>query len=109
MKGVVVQVGEPKSIVLLNSGKIISIPTPQEAHVGMEITVRLSRKVKILSAFAIFALTAALVAGVAIFHSHLENQKDKTYTEMKENYSYKKGVEKNFENGNGRNFDSEEN
>lgn len=100
MKGVVVQVGEPKSIVLLNNGKIVAVPTPAEAHVGMEITVRISRKIKILTVvFAVFLVVCAAVASGIIINSasgSRDNGNVRT-EENEEDYSYKKGLEKNIE------------
>ncbi|MDR2747759.1 MAG: hypothetical protein LBB77_09980 [Treponema sp.] len=63
MKGVIVQVGEPKSIVLFNSGKISAIPTPADCHVGMVVTVKLNNKLKILA----ITLAAVLLVGAGIF------------------------------------------
>ena len=63
MKGVVVQVGEPKSIVLLNNGKITAIPTPADCHTGMVVTVKYSNLLKIL----IISLAAALLLALGIF------------------------------------------
>jgi hypothetical protein len=63
MKGVIVQVGEPKSIVLFNNGKIAAIPTPGDCHVGMVVTVKFNNKLKIL----LFALAAVLLAGTGVF------------------------------------------
>ena len=48
MKGVIVQVGEPKSIVLFNNGKIGAISTPADCHVGMVVTVRYNNRLKIV-------------------------------------------------------------
>jgi hypothetical protein len=63
MKGVIVQVGEPKSIVLFNSGKIGAISTPVDCHVGMVVTVRYNNKLKIV----ILALTAVLLVAAGVF------------------------------------------
>jgi uncharacterized protein YneF (UPF0154 family) len=63
MKGVVVQVGEPKSIVLLNNGRITAIPTPADCHVGMVITVKYSNLFKIIIIF----LAAVLLLALGIF------------------------------------------
>jgi hypothetical protein len=62
MKGVIVQVGEPKSIVLFNNGKISAIPTPADCHVGMVVTVQFNNKLKI----ALFALAAVLLIGIGV-------------------------------------------
>jgi len=63
MKGVIVQAGEPKSIVLLNNGKIQAIPTPSGCHVGMVVTVKYSNVLKIL----IIALAAVLLLALGVF------------------------------------------
>jgi len=63
MKGVIVQVGEPKSIVLFNNGKIQAIPTPPACHVGMVVTVKYSNLLKIL----IITLAAVLLLALGIF------------------------------------------
>jgi len=49
MKGVILQVGKPKSIVLYNNGKLGAIPTPADCHVGMVITVKFNNNLKILA------------------------------------------------------------
>ncbi len=59
MKGVIVQVGEPKSIVLFNNGKIRAIPTPADCHVGMVVSVELNNRLKII---AIICAAVFLVA-----------------------------------------------
>jgi len=62
MKGVIVQVGKPKSIILYNNGKLGSIPTPSDCRVGMVVTVKLNNKLKI------FAISLAVIlAGLGIF------------------------------------------
>ncbi|MDR0624213.1 MAG: hypothetical protein LBG10_07260 [Treponema sp.] len=63
MKGVIVQTGEPKSIVLCNNGKIAAIPTPAGCHIGMVVTVKFNNKLKVLA----FALAALLLAGTGVF------------------------------------------
>jgi len=63
MKGVIVQVGEPKSIVLLNNGKITAITTPAACHVGMVVTVKYSSLLKII----IISLAAVLLLALGIF------------------------------------------
>ncbi|MDR2898170.1 MAG: hypothetical protein LBU99_05075 [Spirochaetaceae bacterium] len=63
MKGVIVQVGEPKSIVLFNNGKLTSIPTPADCHVGMVVSVKLNNKPKIL----LITLAAILLLGIGIY------------------------------------------
>jgi hypothetical protein len=63
MKGVVVQIGEPKSIVLFNNGKIAAIPTPADCRIGMIVTVKLNNKLKILA----ITLAAVLLVGLGVF------------------------------------------
>jgi hypothetical protein len=63
MKGVIVQTGEPKSIVLFNNGKISAIPTPADCHVGMVVTVKFNNKLKIL----IITLAAVLLVAIGVF------------------------------------------
>lgn len=63
MKGVIVQIGEPKSIVLFNNGKISAIPTPADCHVGMVVSVKLNNKPKIIA----LVLAAALLIGLGVF------------------------------------------
>ena len=63
MKGVIVQAGEPKSIVLLNNGKIAAIPTPADCRAGMVVTVKYSSLFKII----IIALAAVLLIALGIF------------------------------------------
>ena len=63
MKGVIVQVGHPKSIVLFNNGKIAAIPTPDNCHVGMVVTVKFNSLFKII----IISLAAVLLIALGIF------------------------------------------
>ena len=63
MKGVIVQVGEPKSIVLLNNGRITAIPTPADCHAGMIVTVKFNSLLKII----IVSLAAVLLIVLGIF------------------------------------------
>jgi uncharacterized protein (TIGR00156 family) len=63
MKGVIVQVGAPKSIVLFNNGRIGAMPTPEDCHVGMVVTVNYNDKLKI----AALALAALLLIGLGVF------------------------------------------
>ena len=62
MKGVIVKAGEPKSIVLLNNGKIAAIPTPVNCHEGMVVTVKYSGLLKII----IIALAAVLLIALGV-------------------------------------------
>jgi uncharacterized protein (TIGR00156 family) len=63
MKGVIVQTGEPKSIVLFNNGRIGAIPTPANCHVGMVVAVKYNNKLRI----AALALAAVLLIGLGVF------------------------------------------
>ena len=63
MKGVIVQVGEPKSIILFNNGKIQAIPTPPNCQVGMVVTVKYNNVLKIL----IITLAAVLLIALGVF------------------------------------------
>ncbi|MDR2555232.1 MAG: hypothetical protein LBC64_07360 [Fibromonadaceae bacterium] len=60
MKGVIVQVGDPKSIVLFNNGKIQAIPTPPDCHMGMVVTVKNNNAIKIIIITSIAVLLLAL-------------------------------------------------
>jgi hypothetical protein len=62
MKGVIVQVGQSKSIVLFNNGRIAAIPTPAECHVGMVITVKFNNTLKIL----VITLAVVLLVGLGV-------------------------------------------
>lgn len=72
MKGVIVQVGEPKSIVLFNNGRIRAIPTPADCHVGMVVTVKLNSTLKIMA--IILAAVLLLAAGVFIGATLINNK-----------------------------------
>ena len=63
MKGVIVQVGHPKSIVLFNNGKIRFIPTPDNCHIGMVVTVKYNNLLKIMMIF----LAAVCLIAFGIF------------------------------------------
>ena len=63
MKGVIVQVGHPKSIVLFNNGKIGAIPTPDNCHVGMVVSVKFNNLLKII----IISFAAVLLIALGIF------------------------------------------
>ena len=63
MKGVIVKAGEPKSIVLLNNGKIAAIPTPVNCHEGMVVTVKYNSLLKII----LITLAAVLLIALGIF------------------------------------------
>ncbi len=70
MKGVIVQVGEPKSIVLFNNGKLGYISTPAGCHVGMVVTVKLNNKLKIIALIfaAVFLIALGIVIGAAFLN-----------------------------------------
>lgn len=119
MKGVIVQIGQPKSIVLFNNGKISAIPSPMDAHVGMVVTLKLNNRVKIiaLTLAGIMLLALGITIGFLIERnvrlqnrqSHKEGQKIER--EIKDekaqngggrdtsNYGYLKGKEENAANG----------
>jgi hypothetical protein len=63
MKGVIVQIGEPKSIVLFNNGRIAAIPTPADCRIGMLVTVKLNNRLKIL----VITLAAVLLVALGVF------------------------------------------
>jgi len=63
MKGVIVQIGEPKSIVLFNNGKIGAINTPLNCHVGMVVTVKQNNLLKIF----VIIFAAALLIALGVF------------------------------------------
>jgi hypothetical protein len=62
MKGVIVQAGEPKCIVLFNNGKIAAIPAPAGCRAGMVVTVNYNHKLKLL----IITLAAVLLVGIGV-------------------------------------------
>ena len=63
MKGVIVKAGEPKSIVLLNNGRIAAITSPVNCHEGMVVTVKYSSLFKII----IITLATVLLIALGIF------------------------------------------
>ena len=71
MKGVIVQVGHPKSIVLFNNGKIRAIPTPADCQVGMVVTVKFNNLLKILliTLAALVLITLGVFIGARFFGS----------------------------------------
>jgi chaperone required for assembly of F1-ATPase len=96
VKGVIVQVGDPKSIVLFNNGKIGAIPTPADCHVGMVVTVKYNNKFKI----AILAFTAVLLAAAGVFiglsvaKNKLDDQQAAPVVEDDGTYGWQRGQEK---------------
>jgi hypothetical protein len=67
MKGVIVQMGEPKSIVLFNNGKIGAIPTPADCHVGKVVSVKLNSRFKIIALILAAVLLLALGVFIGVF------------------------------------------
>jgi uncharacterized protein (TIGR00156 family) len=63
MKGVIVQTGDPKSIVFFNNGRIGTIATPADCHVGMVVTVKYNDKLRL----AAFILASVLLIGLGVF------------------------------------------
>jgi uncharacterized protein YdeI (BOF family) len=63
MQGVVVELGNPKSIVLFNNGRIRSLPTPPDCHVGMVISLKYNYRLAVTLA----VLAAILLCGAGIF------------------------------------------
>ncbi|MCL2069684.1 MAG: hypothetical protein FWH19_01700 [Treponema sp.] len=63
MKGVIVQVGHPKSIVLFNNGRIRAIPTPANCQVGMVVTMKYNNLLKIM----IIGFVAVLLIALGVF------------------------------------------
>jgi hypothetical protein len=95
MKGVIVQVGEPKSIVLYNNGKIGAIPTPEGCRVGMAVTVKFNHKFKIIG--ITLAAVLLVVAGVIIGFSVAKDQADSPSASIIEDegsYDWQRGQEK---------------
>jgi uncharacterized protein YneF (UPF0154 family) len=71
MKGLIVQVGESKGIVLLNNGKIMPIKTPANCHVGMIVSVKFNNSLRILivTAAAIILIALGIFIGAKYFGS----------------------------------------
>ena len=78
MKGVIVQIGNPKSIVLFNNGKIKAIPTPANCQVGMVVTVKYNSLVKILliSFISVLLVAIGIFIGMALLNSKANNAAD---------------------------------
>jgi hypothetical protein len=99
MKGVIVQAGDPKSIVLFNNGKIAAIPTPANCHVGMVVTVKYNNKLKI----TLLALAAVLLVGLGVFTgiSFLGGKPEEpppaSVIEEEEGYGWQRGQKKQQE------------
>ena len=74
MKGVIVQVGHPKSIVLFNNGKIRAIPTPDNCHIGMVVSVKFNNLLKIvlISLAAIILIILGIFIGARYFGGNAE-------------------------------------
>ncbi len=98
MEGVIVQVGEPKSIVLFNNGKISAIPTPEGCRVGMVVTVKPNTRLKIL----LITISAVVVLAVGITIGILVSRSNKTGTTIEsstrdDGYDWQRGQEKRQE------------
>jgi hypothetical protein len=63
MKGILFQIGNPKSIVLLNNGKFDVIDTPPDARVGMVVTVKRTKR-RIIMAAIIIGVVAIIIGAV---------------------------------------------
>jgi hypothetical protein len=63
MKGILFQVGDPKSIVLLNNGKFDVIDTPPNAKVGMLVTIKRTKR-RIIMAIIIIGIAAVIIGAV---------------------------------------------
>ena len=74
MKGVIVQAGKPKSIVLFNNGKIRAIPSPANCYVGMVVTVKFNNllKIIIISFAAVLLLALGIFLGASFFSGTAE-------------------------------------
>jgi hypothetical protein len=96
MKGVIVQAGEPKSIVLFNNGKIGAIPTPADCHVGMVVTVKYNNKLKItvLAFAAVLLLAAGIFIGVSLMRGKVDNLPPVPVLEDDGTDSWQRGREK---------------
>jgi uncharacterized protein YneF (UPF0154 family) len=96
MKGVIVQVGEPKSIVPFNNGKIAAIPTPADCHVGMLVTVKYNNKLKILvfTLAAVLLVATGIFIGVFLMRDKVESSPPAATNEDEETYSWQRGQEK---------------
>ena len=101
MKGVIVQVGEPKSIVLFNNGKISAIPTPEGCRVGMVVTVKPNNTLKILIITAAVALVLAIGITIGITLSR-GNNSGTGINGTDSGYDWKRGQEKQQELQNAR-------
>jgi hypothetical protein len=99
MKGVIVQVGEPKSIVLFNNGKIGAIQTPADCHVGMVVTVKYNNKLKItvLTLAAVFLVTIGVFIGVSLARDKAANSPPASVLEDDGTPGWQKGLERRQE------------
>jgi hypothetical protein len=96
MKGVIVQAGEPKSIVLFNNGKIAAIPTPADCHVGMVVTVKYNNKLKILvfTLAAVLLVATGIFIGVFLMKGKVESSPPAAAIEDERTYGWERGQEK---------------
>jgi hypothetical protein len=69
MKGVVVQLGRKKSIVMFNNGKIGKIPNPPQCRVGMIVDVRHNRKRLFSAGIAALFFAALFLAARFLYFS----------------------------------------
>jgi hypothetical protein len=99
MKGVIVQVGEPKSIVLFNNGKIGAINTPADCRVGMVVTVKFNNKLKIiiLSLAAVLLVSVGIFIGSALLDGRTENLLPSSASEEDGTYGWQRGQQKQQE------------
>jgi hypothetical protein len=98
MKGVIVQVGEPKSIILFNNGKIAAIPTPADGYVGMVVTVQFNNKLKILliTLAAVLLMGLGVCIGISVVKGKAESPQS-TAAEREEPYGWQRGQKKQQE------------
>jgi hypothetical protein len=96
MKGVIVQVGQPKSIILYNNGKIGAIPTPAGCRVGMVVTVNLNNKIKIISITlaAVLLAAAGFIIGLSAAKGKAEPPAPASVIEEEGTYGWQRGQEK---------------
>jgi hypothetical protein len=99
MKGVIVQIGEPKSIVLFNNGKIAAITTPADCHVGTVVTVKFNNKLKItlLVLAAVFLIGLGIFIGASFLGGRPEEPPPASVIEDEETYGWQRGQKKRQE------------
>jgi hypothetical protein len=96
MKGIIVQVGEPKSIVLFNNGKIGAISTPADCRVGMVVTVKYNNKLKItiLALAAVLLVATGVFIGVSLVNGKTDTLSPASVIEDNGTYGWQRGQEK---------------